>query len=144
MFVLIGTDIAAALGNGKLHVQLCILAVQRGDHQIRIQNLDILISLNIGSMYDTLPFVLDIRRLGLIGLAVVPDGKALDVHDDFRHVFLDAGYGAELMQHAFDLDLTYCCSGQGGKHDSPQRVAQRDAVASFQRFDHEFAVLLVF
>ena len=144
MFVLIGAYIATALGDGQLDVELGILAAECGNYQIRVQNLDILVCLNVRSMYDSFAFVFNVCSLGFIGLAAVLDGEALDVHDDLRHIFLDAGHTAELMQHAFNLDLAHRGAGQRGKHDSAQRIAKGDTVASFQGLYCESAILLVF
>ena len=95
-------------------------------------------------MYNSLSLILNVCGLCLIRLTVILDGKALDVHDDLRHVLLDSGNGTEFMQHTLNLDLAYRCSRQGGKHNSSQGVAKRDAIASFQRLNHKLSILLVF
>ncbi len=140
----VSTDITASFGNSQLHVKLGILAAQMCDHQIRIQNFNVLISLNIGSMYNALSLIFDVRSLGFIRLTVIFDRKTLDIHNDLRHIFLDAGNRAEFMQHTLNLNLAHRRPGQGGKHNSSQRIAERNAVASFQRLNHKLSILLVF
>ena len=64
-------------------------------------------------------------------------------HDDLGDIFLYSGDGAEFMQNAVNLDLAYCRSRKGRKHDPSQRVAQSGTIASLKRFYDETAVLTV-
>ena len=104
--VLLGADIAASLGDGQLHVQLAFLAAaQRGDYEIGIEDFNILVRLDVRGSDYAFTFEFNISGLGFVGLAVVLDRQALDVHDDLGHILLDAGDGTELMQHALNLNL---------------------------------------
>src|SRR5699024_8680188 len=103
-----------------------------------------LIYLNIGCLYNTLALELNIRNLCFVCLACVADRKALQIHDDFRNVFLNARNGAEFVQNTFNLNLAYSGTRKRGKHDSSQGIAQCDSVSSFQRFYNKFAVFLIF
>ena len=49
------------------------------DDKIRIQNFDILISLNIGSVYHAFALKLNVCGFRLVGLAAVLDCKTLDI-----------------------------------------------------------------
>ena len=118
--VFIRTYIAPASGNGQFHVKLCILTAQSRDHQIGIQNLNILIHLNVGSSHNALALILDVSGFHLVCIAVVLDGKALDVHDDLSHILFYSGNGTELVEDAFDLNLTYRHAGQGRQHNPPE------------------------
>ena len=110
--VLVSTYISSALGDCQLHVKLAVLATaQMSDDKIRIQNFDILISLNIGSVYHAFALKLNVCGFRLVGLAAVLDCKTLDIHDDLSYIFLHAGNGTELVQHAFDFHLANCCTG---------------------------------
>ena len=111
-FVLVGADITSSFCDGQLNEQLGILAAQCSDHKIRIHDLDVLIHLNIGSAHDSFSLTFNISSFRLIGLTDIADGKALDVHDDFRHVFLNTGNGAELVLYAVNLDLADSSSGK--------------------------------
>ena len=75
------------------------------DDKIRIQNFDILISLNIGSVYHAFALKLNVCGLRLIGLAAVLDCKTLDIHDDLRYIFFNPWDGTELMQNSVDFHL---------------------------------------
>ena len=59
--------ISSALGDCQLHVKLAVLATaQMSDDKIRIQNFDILISLNIGSVYH-----LSLIHISLVKMSVL-------------------------------------------------------------------------
>ena len=115
--ILISAHIAPTSCNSQLHVKLCILTAQGSNHQIGIQNLDILIYLDIGSPHNTLALVLNVSGFHLVRIAVILDGKALNVHNDLRHVFLHAGNRTKLMEDTLDLNLTYRHSWQGRQHN---------------------------
>src|SRR5699024_9654121 len=65
--------------------------------------------------------------------------ETLEVEYDLRNVFLYAGDDAELVAHSADLDTDYRRAGKSAEKHSPQAVAERDAVPSFQRLRHEHA-----
>ena len=94
-------------------------------------------------MDNTFTFILNISCLRLISLRVVADRKALEIHDDIGHILLDTRDRAELMENAFNLNLTNSCARKRRKHNSSQRVAERYAIASLKRFNDKASKLLI-
>ena len=140
----VSADVTASFGDGQFHVQLAVgTAVQCRDHLIRIHDLNILIYLNVRCSDNTFTFELNICNLGLIGLAVIADRKAFQVHNNFRHIFLDTRNRTELMQNALNLYLAHCCARQRRKHNSAQRITKSSTIAALQGFYNESSVLLV-
>ena len=111
-FVLVGADITSSFCDGQLNEQLGVHAAQCGNHKVRIHDLDVLIHLNIGSAHDPFSLTFNISSLGLVGLTGITDCKALDIHDDFRHIFLNTGNGTEFVLYTVDLDLADSGSGK--------------------------------
>ena len=70
-----------------------------------IEDFNILVRLDVRGSDYAFTFEFNISGLGFVGLAVVLDRQALDVHDDLSHILLNTGDGAELMQHALNLNL---------------------------------------
>ena len=137
-------DIAASLCNRQLHIQLAVRsAVQCGNDLIRIHDLDILIYLDIGSSHNALTLEFNVSDFCLIGLAVVADCKALQIHDDLGNVFFHTGNRAEFMENSLDFHLADSRTRQRGEHDSSQGVAQSRSIASFQRFYNKSAVFFI-
>ncbi len=54
-----------------------------------------------------------------------------------RDVFLDTGYGGDLVENAVDLDVRYRNAGKRAEQHSAQRIAEGYAVASLKRLDNE-------
>ena len=142
IFVLLRQDIPAAFCQIDLHDQRRVL-IERCDVQIRIEDLNIDVALDISRSHFLRANLIDRDPLGVCCAAEF-DRQLLQVEDDFRHIFLDAGDGREFMKNPVDLDRGNCSTGQGAQKDSSHAVAQRCAVASFQRLNNEFPVIGIF
>ena len=108
--------------------------------QFRVYNLHICVGDDIAGL--DFAFATSVNNDLLRALAVQFHAQFLNVKDDFRDIFLDAFHGRKLMQYAIDLDGRSRHTGQGGKQHPAEGVAQRRAKPAFQRFHHEFAVIL--
>ena len=63
--------------------------------------------------------------------------QLLDVENDVRHILADTRDGGELMQHTVDLHRRHGSALQRRHQHAPQRIAERQAEAAFERFrDH--------
>ena len=74
------------------------------------------------------------QRHPLRAFTVHPQRELLDVQHDIGHVFPHAGDAAEFVQHAVDLHRGHRRALQRGQQNAPDRVAQRHAEATLQRF----------
>ena len=61
------------------------------------------------------------------------EGNLLEVQDDVRRVFDDAGNRRELVQHAVDLDGRDRRAFNRRQQHAPQRVANRRPESAFER-----------
>ena len=105
---LIGTDVSSAIRDGQLHVKLGVRAsVQMRDLQLRINNLNVGIHLNVSSRHNALALKLDISDLRVICGAVVADGEILDVHNDLGHILFHTRNRTEFVQNSVDFYLAY-------------------------------------
>ena len=138
--VLVGGDIAAAVGQGQLHVQAGVGA-QSGDVQVRVEDLHLAVRLDIAGRDLTLAVCLNVDRLD--AFAVQLGNDALHVEDDLGHILLHTWNGGELMLDAGDLDGSHRRAWQRGEKDAAQRVAQRGAIASLQRLHYIFAIGII-
>ena len=137
LFVFLSRNIAAALVEDNLHIQLSALA-QGGDVQFRIENLHLRIGLDrtTGHLAGTLRF--DIDRLRLV--AVQLSRQRLDIQNNFGDIFRHAGHGRKLMHDAVDLDRGRRHARQGRKQHPAQTVADGGSKTPLQRLQNEFAV----
>src|SRR5271167_442636 len=87
-----------------------------------------------------LGFALDLEGCGNLLAFMQAQTNFLEVEDDVGHVLLDAGQSRKLVQDVFDPDCRNRVAGQRGQQDAPQRVANGDSVAAFERFRGKFAV----
>ena len=69
--------------------------------------------------------------------------EALQVQDDVRDVLADARDRRELVLDALDLDGRDCTALERREQDAPQRVAERVAEATIERFDREHSTVIV-
>ena len=89
-------------------------------------------------MHLALTLFFQIQLAGLAGNRF--ELERLDVEHEIEHVFLDAGYGRELVLDAFDAHFGYGGSRQIAQQDAAHGVAQRGAEALFQGLGHEAPV----
>lgn len=113
--VLHGRHVAAAALNDQLDLELA-LVVQGGDVQLGVVHGDAggRHDVTRGDLAGTLLAQVHGDRLVLLG----GHHQALEVQDDRGDVFLDAGHGGELVQHAVDADAG---DGRPGIEDSSVR-----------------------
>ena len=135
--VLVGGDIAPAMGQGQLHAQSGI-GTQGGDVEVGIQDLHVGVRLDVAGRNLALAGGLDVD--GLHAFAVQLGDDSLHVEDDLGHVLLDAGDGGKLMLDTGDLDGGHRGTRQRGQQNPAQGVAQSGAVAALQRLYHILAV----
>ena len=134
-------DIAAAIGQSDLHGQARV-AHERRNVQVRVEDLDLTIGMDVASGDSAFPACLNID--GLRAVTVELCNNALDIQHDFRNVFLYAGNGGELMLYAGDLDAAGRRARQGRQQDAAKGVAESGSVAAFQRFNDKLAVGPIF
>jgi len=67
--------------------------------------------------------------------------QLLDLQDELGHILAHAGDLGKLMQHIADAHRGHRGARQRGQQHPPQRVAQRDAVATFQWTDNKPTVI---
>src|SRR5208283_5053004 len=87
-----------------------------------------------------LRLALDLERRGNLLALMQAQADFLEVEDDVGHVLLDSGQSRKLVEDVFDPDCRNRVAGQRGQQDAPQRVANGDSVAAFERFRGKFAV----
>ena len=98
--VAVGADVAAAVFDAHFELQLAAFA-DRGDVDGLVEDGEIGVFFDHGRGDHAGNFGVERDGLGLIGIEL--ERHLLQVEDDVRGVFDDAGDGAELVQHAFDL-----------------------------------------
>ena len=69
---------------------------------------------------------------------------ALQVQDDVGDIFLDTRDRRHFLFNAFDFHGDDCRTLQRGKEHTAERIAKRDAPASFQGLDNELSFTTVF
>src|SRR5699024_11789822 len=110
--VLRGGDVAATALDEQLDLQAALL-VQGRDVQIGVVDLHTGGRGDVGSGDATGLLAAEVHHDRLIVLR--GDDEVLDVEDDLGDVLLDAGDGAELVQHAVDADRGDRGAGDGGQ-----------------------------
>ena len=68
--------------------------------------------------------------------------QALEVQDDVGDVFLHAGHGGELVQHAVDADARHGRAGDRRQQRAAQRIAKGVTESRLQRLDDELRAVL--
>ena len=137
LLVLLSRNIAAAGSHRDLHGQTRV-AHQGSDVQIRVEDLNLAVCVDIASLDLALAGGLDVDRLGTITMQL--GNNALNIQHDFGNVFLNARNRRKLVLHTSDLDAGRCRARQRRQQDAAQRVAQRGAVAALKRLYDELAV----
>ena len=143
-FVFVCTNIAAALVDCDLHIQLTACATGKCcDMMFGIQNLNITVTFDIGTLYFTFAFHVNVSNLRLIAFACIFDRKTFQIQNDFCNVFFYAGNHAKFMKYTINFHIAYCSTGQRGQQDSSQGVAQSRTIASFQGFYNKLTVCAI-
>ena len=130
-------NITATLRQGDLHIK-CGIFTQSADVQLRVQDLDLAIGLNVAGSNFTGTHSVDVHSLDT-GAVQLHD-HALNVQNDLSHVLGNTGDGGELMLNAGDLDRSSGVAGQTAQQNAAQGVAQSHAVATLQRLHNVHAV----
>jgi hypothetical protein len=121
-----------------LHVQLAAVRQVR-DHVIRVDDLDVMWGLDVAGRDRALAFLAQHQRDFVA--VVQPEGHALQVEHDVDDVFLHAIDRRVLVQHAGDCDFSRCVTHHRRQQHAAQRVAQRVAVAAFERLERGFGTV---
>ena len=102
--------------------------------QIRVEDLNLAVCVDIASLDLALAGGLDVDRLGTITMQL--GNNALNIQHDFGNVFLNARNRRKLVLHTSDLDAGRCRARQRRQQDA----AQRGAVAALKRLYDKLAV----
>ena len=109
--------------------------------QFRVEDFNFGVAFDVGGRNFTLAGSVNVY--GLRTVAVDLDDDALQIQDNFRHVFLDAGNGRELMENSINFNGCNGITRERGQKDAAHAVSQRGAEASFQRLKGNLAISLV-
>src|SRR6266403_5375030 len=105
------------------------------DHEIRIQNLDIVVAGNIAGRHRARALLVQAHLRDVAG--VHADGHRFEVQQNVDDILLDTLDGSVLVEHTFDFDFSDGGARQRGQQYAAQGIAQRVTEAEFERFDHE-------
>ncbi len=132
--------IAAAALDLEHHVQLAG-AGQVRDNEVRVHDLDVVIELDIAR--SNRPRAL-LRNPQFGGVARVhAHGHLLQVEQDVDHVLLHALDAGVLVEYALDLRLRDRRARHGRQQNAAQRVAQRMAETTLERFDGDLRLKVI-
>jgi hypothetical protein len=109
-----------------------------GDHVFRIDDFDVVGQLDVASSDHTLSLLAYSQPY--FPLVVKLQHDTLQVEQKIDDVFLHTVQRRVLMQHAADLDFCWCSSGHRRQENTPQRIAERMAVAALERFHHHLGM----
>ena len=128
-------EVSDVLFDADGHVEDESVAVDFGDVEIRVENLDRGRSLDVGRgnltglvLHEVNPFRAGIR-LG--------NDEVLEVQEDVEDGILDARDSLVFVADALDLDSRYAASGDAREHNAAEAVAYSDAVSARKRSDDE-------
>src|SRR5437899_4279458 len=138
LLVPLGGHIALAAFDRQLHAEPALIAVERADVELRIDDLDVTRRL-------------DVRRLHLAGAGHIQreaDGivtvgdqvQPLEVEDDLGDVLFDVRDRGKLVRDSLDRDRGHGGALQRAQQHAAKRVAQRRAEAGLERLDLELPV----
>src|SRR6267154_298167 len=105
------------------------------DHEIRVQNLDIVVAGNIAGRHGARTLLVQAHLGDVAG--VHADGHRFEVQQNVDDVLLDTLDGGVLVEHTFDFDFSNGGARQRGQQYAAQGIAQRVTKAAFERFDHD-------
>src|SRR5699024_2422410 len=132
-------DVAAAALDDQLDLQAALL-VEGRDVQVRVVDLHAGRRGDVGGGDAAGLLAAQVHHDGLVVLR--GDDQVLDVEDDLGDVLLDAGDGAELVQHAVDADRGDRGAGDGGQQRAAQGVSEGVAETRLERLDDEPGAVL--
>ena len=135
--VLRGRHVSAAVLHHHFQQERHVLG-QRGDHEILVDDFDLVVGADVGAGDRAFLVLLDPHDAGL--LAVVLHHQRLHVQHDVGHVFDHAGQRAELVLGAVHLDLGHGAAFEARKQDAAKAVADRHPEAALERLGDELAV----
>ena len=139
--LLVGHHVAAALLDADLHRELRVFRRERREAVARIEDLDVGIRRDVGRGH--VARAADDREVEHARLVAVElDRQALEVEHQRDRVFDHPGDRRELVQHAVDLHVGDGSARNRAEQNAAQRVAERDAEAALERFDHELGIVL--
>ena len=91
-----------AVADGHLHLKMCIL-IESGKMHVLRDDFHILIGDDVSPGENTGTLCIDSDSLGGLIFIVQLDCHALEVENQLRNIFLDAGHRGKLMLHTFDV-----------------------------------------
>ena len=127
--VQLGGDIALAVLDGQFHAHRGTL-VQRADHVVRVQHLDVRRDVDLAGGYGTGARGAQGHALG--AFSVHAQRQLLDVQHDVDDVFPHAFQRREFVNDAVDLDRGHGRALQRRQENAAQGIAERHAEAAFQ------------
>ena len=132
--VAVGRDVAPALLDGDVDGQAA-LAVERGDVEVGVEDLDVGGRLDVGG--GDVGRAADVEAQGdrLVGVDV--QHEVLEVQDDVGDVLGDAVDGVELVERVVEAHLRDGRAGDRRQQRAAQGVAERVAEAGLERADGE-------
>src|SRR6187551_2359724 len=129
-----GGTIATAALNAQRHGQFAGLREVR-EHQLRVHDFDVVVRVDVAGRHRARALL---RQAQLRAVARVHlESDLLQVEQDVDDVFLHAFDGGVLMEHAFDFHFRDRGARHGRQQYATQRVAERVAEATLERFDDD-------
>ena len=133
-----GGHVALAEFGVELDVEAGVVAIERREVQVRVDDFEIRGHLDVAGGDVAGAFDIERERAGAV--AERAEANFLDVEEELGGVLLHAGDGGEFVLHLVDAD-----GGDGGAFEraeehAAQGVAERDAVAGFERLGDEARV----
>ena len=129
-----GRTVATATLDAQRHGEFASLREVR-EHQLRVHDFDVVVRVDVASRHRARALL---RQAQLRAVARVHlEGDLLQVEQDVDDVFLHAFDGGVLMEHAFDFHFSDGSARHGRQQYATQRVAERVAEATLERFDHD-------
>ena len=133
--------VAAALFNLDLHFETT--AGEVGDHVVGIDDGNVVGKIEVGGGHNA--FAVLAEHDGDFVAAVKLEDNTLEVEKDVNDVFENAVDLGVFVNDARDLDFRRRKADHGAQKDAAERIAERVAVAAFERFERDDgAVRIVF
>src|SRR5579883_1046924 len=134
---LLGRDVAAALGDLDLHVELAA-RFQVRDDEIAVDDLDVRVALDRGRLDRAFLVGRQVHGLGTVGEEL--DAQLLEVEEDVHDIFLHAVDRGVLVRGLLDAHGRHGRALEAGEKNAAQRVAHGVAVAALVGLRHELGV----
>jgi hypothetical protein len=129
-----GRAVATAAFHTQRHGQFTGLR-EVGEHQLRVHDFDVVVRVDVAGRHRARALLRQ-TQLGAVA-RVHLESDLLQVQQDIDDVFLHAFDGGVLMEHAFDFDFSDRGARHGRQQYAAQRVAERMAEATLERFDDD-------